>query len=121
MLLILLRAMDYNPVSTDIVVRLVSPDRGFQRPDALLILFLELLGHFAKRMVVVRSLVAAHTCPKKHETALSFAASSQLLWVLRETQSDRAALSAFQAAPRNTIIAEISIHTIKPIAAATPP
>jgi hypothetical protein len=33
----------------------------------------------------------------------------------------RAALSAFQAAPRKTIIAEISIHTIKPIAAARPP
>jgi hypothetical protein len=30
------------------------------------------------------------------------------------------ALSAFQAAPRKTIITENSIHTIKPIAAATP-
>jgi hypothetical protein len=41
--------------------------------------------------------------------------------VLGETQSDRAGLSAFQAAPRKTIIAENSIQTIKPIAAATPP
>lgn len=40
--------------------------------------------------------------------------------VLPETQSDCAALSAFQAAPRKTIITENSIHTIKPIAAATP-
>ncbi len=31
------------------------------------------------------------------------------------------ALSAFQAAPTKTIIAENSIHTIKPIAAASPP
>jgi hypothetical protein len=38
---------------------------------------------------------------------------------LREAWS--AALSAFQAAPRKTIIAENSIHTIKPIAAASPP
>jgi hypothetical protein len=38
---------------------------------------------------------------------------------LRESWS--AALSAFQAAPRKTIIAENSIHTIKPIAAASPP
>ena len=30
-------------------------------------------------------------------------------------------LSAFQATPRKTIIAENSIHTIKPIAAASPP
>jgi hypothetical protein len=36
--------------------------------------------------------------------------------VLPETQSDCAALSAFQAAPRKTIITENSIHTIKPIA-----
>jgi|HubBroStandDraft_6_1064221.scaffolds.fasta_scaffold17762_9 hypothetical protein len=31
------------------------------------------------------------------------------------------ALSAFQAAPTKTIIAENSIHTINPIAAASPP
>jgi hypothetical protein len=37
--------------------------------------------------------------------------------VLPKTQSDCAALSAFQAAPRKTIITENSIHTIKPIAA----
>jgi hypothetical protein len=41
--------------------------------------------------------------------------------VFGETQSDCAALSAFQAAPRKTIITENSIHTINPIAAATPP
>ena len=33
----------------------------------------------------------------------------------------RAALSAFQAAPRKTIIADSSIQAIKPIAAASPP
>ena len=36
--------------------------------------------------------------------------------VLPKTQSDCAPLSAFQAAPRKTIITENSIHTIKPIA-----
>jgi hypothetical protein len=38
-----------------------------------------------------------------------------------EIPSGRAALFAFQAARRKTIIAESSIHTIKPIAAAGPP
>jgi hypothetical protein len=45
-------------------------------------------------------------------------------WTVRgdgEIPSGRAALSAFQAAPRKTIIAESSIHAIKPIAAASPP
>ncbi len=40
-------------------------------------------------------------------------------WLLRASWS--AAFSAFQAAPRKTIIVENSIHTIKPIAAASPP
>jgi hypothetical protein len=40
---------------------------------------------------------------------------------VHQNQSARAALSAFQAAPKKTIIEENFIHTIKPIAAASPP
>jgi hypothetical protein len=41
-----------------------------------------------------------------------------LPYSLAQSQLDQ--VSAFQAAPRKTIITENSIHTIKPIAAATP-
>lgn len=46
-------------------------------------------------------------------------------WASHNTGSNRygtiGVLSAFQAAPRNTIIAESSIHTIRPITAARAP
>ena len=67
----------------------------------------------------VRTLLPRPSAPQRHST--SRAAKKRIGRGRLETQSDRAALSAFQAAPRKTIIAENSIHTIKPIAAATAP
>jgi hypothetical protein len=44
-----------------------------------------------------------------------------LIGRIRSEEMYAQVLSAFQATPRKTIIAENSIHTIKPIAAASPP
>ena len=49
------------------------------------------------------------------------ALQKRLIGRIRSEEMYVQVLSAFQATPRKTIIAENSIHTIKPIAAASPP
>jgi hypothetical protein len=49
------------------------------------------------------------------------AGHAALIGRIRSEEMYAQVLSAFQATPRKTIIAESSIHTIKPIAAASPP
>jgi hypothetical protein len=53
--------------------------------------------------------------------AVKDAGHAALVCHIRSEEMYDQVLSAFQATPRKTIIAENSIHTIKPIAAASPP
>jgi hypothetical protein len=56
-----------------------------------------------------------------HQYAVKDAGHAALIGRIRSEEMYAQVLSAFQATPRKTIIAENSIHTIKPIAAASPP
>jgi hypothetical protein len=56
-----------------------------------------------------------------HQHAVKHAGHAALIGRIRSEEMYVQVLSAFQATPRKTIIAESSIHTIKPIAAASPP
>jgi hypothetical protein len=56
-----------------------------------------------------------------HQYAVKDAGHAALIGRIRSEEMYVQVLSAFQATPRKTIIAENSIHTIKPIAAASPP
>jgi hypothetical protein len=58
--------------------------------------------------------------PRLHQWMMIGAQGGKQIYARSLRESWSAALSAFQAAPRKTIIAENSIHTIKPIAAASP-
>jgi hypothetical protein len=59
-------------------------------------------------------------CPTLQVTAINCPCDKRPI-LLRHDRLVVGVLSAFQAAPRKTIIAESSIHTIKPITAARVP